>query len=119
MIVGDEYTRVLPNLALLLLGLFPFVFTQIGFVYSVVHQKPREYLQALSVAFAVFIILSVMLIPQYSAIGCSIAATVSRLVMALVLVASFRDEMVTCIKGTLAVVALAAFLRIQRWQSVG
>ena len=89
---GEEFSQVFPNAAVLLLALFPSVFVQIGFVYAVLYKSPGKFLWALIVSLAAFVALSLVLIPSYSAMGCSAATAVSYYLMAGLAIYPFRDK---------------------------
>ncbi|HEY3341959.1 MAG TPA: oligosaccharide flippase family protein, partial [Anaerolineae bacterium] len=69
-VLGQDYIATVPNGIWLLAGLFPMAITQLGFVFSVSYKKPWRYFLALCCSFAVFLIASLILIPQYGAVGC-------------------------------------------------
>ncbi len=110
LLVGNDYKDVFPNVVVLLLGLFPTILIQVGFVYSVVYKKPQRYLQALCAGFVTFLILSIILIPKYFSMGCSIATSASCFIIALVLLHYFSDELIPCLKGVFKVIAPGCFM---------
>jgi O-antigen/teichoic acid export membrane protein len=93
LLIGQEFSRVSPNAIMLLLAIFPAVFVQIGFVYALVYKKPARFLYALLVAYGVFTVVSLALVPRHLAFGCSVAIVLSYCIMAGLAIAPFRDRM--------------------------
>ena len=93
LVLGQDYIATVPNGMWLLAGLFPMAITQLGFVFSVSYKKPWRYFAALCCSFAVFLVASFLLIPQYGAVGCSIATFVSSIASAAVLYVSHQKRL--------------------------
>jgi O-antigen/teichoic acid export membrane protein len=93
LVLGQDYVATVPNGMWLLAGLFPMAITQLGFVFSVSYKKPWRYFVALCCSFVVFLGASFLLIPQYGAVGCSIATFVSSIVSAAVLYVSHQRRL--------------------------
>jgi O-antigen/teichoic acid export membrane protein len=110
LLIGQEYADVFPNTVVLLLGLFPSVFVQIGFVYAILYKTPGRYFRALIGSVAVFVVLAVALIPGYSAMGCSIATALSYYVMAVIAIWPFRERVGALLREGGVVVGLGAFV---------
>lgn len=109
-LIGRDFAEVTPNAVVLLLALFPAVFVQIAFVYALVYKQPRRFLAAQVVALVGFLAASVVLIPAYTSIGCSIAIVASYFLMALLAIFPFRDKAAALVKEGCLVVALGAVL---------
>lgn len=110
LLIGSDYAEVFPNVVVLLFGLFPMSLAQMGFVYSVVYKKPQRYFLALCLAIVTFLIFSLILIPKYLSLGCSIASCASCFSFAVVLIYIFRDKLLACLKDGLIAAALGCFI---------
>lgn len=97
LIIGSDYAEIFPNGVVLLLGIFPMIFVQLGVIFSVVYKKPKRYVLALFFAFLCFIISSIILIPKYASMGCSIAVLISCVVLAVVMFVYFREKLFPCL----------------------
>lgn len=109
-VIGDEYDAVYPIAVILLLSIFPFVITQIGYTLSIVYKRQLHYLIALLVSFSIFTIMSILLIPKLSAVGCAIASIISFSIMAVLIAFTFREKMMPSLITTLKVVLVGAML---------
>jgi len=105
-IIGSEYKDIFPNGIVLLLGIFPMIFAQLGILFSIVYKEPRRYFLALCFAFSAFLLGSILLIPRYASMGCSIATFISCVVLALVIYIYFRDKFHLCLMDGLKTIAL-------------
>ena len=97
LIIGSDYAEIFPNGVVLLLGIFPMIFVQLGVIFSVVYKKPKRYVLALFFAFSSFVISSIILIPKYASMGCSIAVLISCVVLAVVMLIYFREKLFPCL----------------------
>lgn len=104
-IIGSEYTEIFPKGVVLLSGIFPMSFAQLGVVFSVIYKEPGKYFQALCFAFSTFLFASVLLIPKYASMGCSIATFISCMVLALVIGVYFREKLIPCLSDYFKVIA--------------
>lgn len=91
-LIGPDYAPTIPNTMWLLAGLFPMAITQLGSVFSVAYKKPYRYLATLGISYAVFAMVSVLLIPVFQAMGCAIATLASSVTSATILYLSFKPQ---------------------------
>lgn len=106
MVIGPEYTAIFPNGVVLLLGIFPMIFAKLGLVFSVVYKEPRKNFVALCFAFAAFIVASILLIPGYASMGCSIATSISCVVLGGAMCVFFKEKIFPCLREGFKVIAL-------------
>jgi O-antigen/teichoic acid export membrane protein len=105
-VIGPEYSAAFPNAVLLLMGVFPAVIVEFGFLFAMVYKKPDKSLVTLSCGIVTFAILSFLLIPGQASKGCAIATLVSYSVMAIVSYAAFRRQLTACLPGVLKTMLL-------------
>jgi O-antigen/teichoic acid export membrane protein len=105
-IIGSEYRNIFPNGVVLLLGIFPMCLAQLGIVLATVYKQPIKYFQALCFAFFTFLVASILLIPQYASMGCSIATFISCMVLAVVMCFHFREKIVPYLADGVKTMAL-------------
>jgi O-antigen/teichoic acid export membrane protein len=96
-VIGSEYGSISYNSVMLLLGLFPMIIAQVGYVYAMIYKKPKPYLKSLIYALFSFGLLSILLIPKLASFGCSISIVVSCFVFALSLSLYFKNEIAPCV----------------------
>jgi O-antigen/teichoic acid export membrane protein len=105
-IIGSKYKEIFPNGVVLLSSIFPMNFAQLGVVFSIVYKEPGKYLRALCFAFSAFLVVSILLIPKYASMGCSIATFISCMVLAVVLFVYFREKLFPCVADGFKIIAL-------------
>jgi O-antigen/teichoic acid export membrane protein len=105
-VIGSKYRGIFPSGVILLLGMFPMIFAQLGFVFSVVYKEPRKYFQALCLAFVAFLVGSILFIPSYAYMGCAIATLISCIVLAVVICVYFREKLFPCLTYGFNAIAL-------------
>lgn len=105
-VIGSNYRGIFPNGVVLLSGMFPIIFAQLGFVFSVVYKEPEKYFQALCFAFVAFLVGSILFIPRYASMGCAIATLISCIVLAVVICVYFREKLFPCLAYGFKVIAL-------------
>lgn len=106
LIIGSEYQNALPNAIIGILCIVPASIVQLCYVYAMIYKKPGVYLKAIIGGVVSFFIVSIVLIPTYKSVGCSIATFISSLVMALVSSVYFRKEVINCLGNGLKVLML-------------
>jgi O-antigen/teichoic acid export membrane protein len=106
LIIGSEYRDIFSNGVVLLLGVFPMIFAQLGSVFAIVYKEPLKYFRALCFAFLTFLGSSALLIPRYASLGCAMATCMSCVVLAVVMCAYFREKLFPCLTDGFKVIAL-------------
>jgi O-antigen/teichoic acid export membrane protein len=107
-LIGREYSAIYPNAAVLLMGIFPMIVVQLGYVFCVVYKEARIYLYALACAVIALVTAAFVLIPSLASMGASLATVFSTVVAAFVLGATFWPRMAPCLREGAQVVALGA-----------
>jgi O-antigen/teichoic acid export membrane protein len=79
---------------------------QLGYVFSVVYKEPMKYFKALSLAFAVFFVAAMVLIPFYTSMGCALATFISCTVLSITVCVMFKEKLLPCLAGALKVTAV-------------
>ncbi|MHB1131399.1 MAG: oligosaccharide flippase family protein [Chloroflexota bacterium] len=87
LLLGPGFEGVYRNGSVLLLGTFPMIVAQLGYLFTILGRTPRRYLGALALALLAFLVFAAVLIPPLGALGCSIALVLSCLLLALVVFA--------------------------------
>jgi O-antigen/teichoic acid export membrane protein len=95
--IGPEFHDIFANTTIILLGIFPLNFAQLGYTYSVVYKQPKKYLLSLCLALSVFLCFSFLLVPRYQSLGCIIAMLCSCIGFALSMFCSFKEKMLPCV----------------------
>lgn len=96
--IGEEYVDVNNIAIMIMISIFPFVVTQMGYVHSVLYKRPKDYFIYLAVAVTVFTVLSVLLVPHYSAMGCAVANFIAYTVLGFLVLYKYSERMEGCIK---------------------
>lgn len=91
LIFGIEYQKVFTNVVILFFGLFVNLISQIGMVYSIIYKEAKNYFIANVVSLIIYLLASLILIPHYASIGASIAATLSSLILGIILYFKFNS----------------------------
>jgi O-antigen/teichoic acid export membrane protein len=105
-VIGREYSAIYPNAAVLLLGIFPMIVVQLGYVFCVVYKEARMNLYALLGALIAFVPAAIVLVPPLASMGASLAMFLSTVVAAVVLSATFWPRMAPCLREGAQVVSL-------------
>ena len=108
LVIGDEYAGVAPIAVVLIASMFPFVLSQTGYVHSMLYERSRVYFVYLAIAVLVFVVLSVFLVPRFSAMGCAIASFVAYTLLSALTARSFSDSMDGCFADMLKVLLTGA-----------
>lgn len=109
-IFGDEYIKVYDNLVILLIGLFAYLISLIGIVYSIIYKQPKKYLIAIIISFITYLMVSLLLIPEYASIGSSTAILFSTLTLAILFYLQFNHQFKALLNPFLKVVLLGLIL---------
>jgi O-antigen/teichoic acid export membrane protein len=110
-VIGSKYKDIFTNSIIQLLGVFPMIIVQLGYVFSIVHKTPYKYLKSMICALVSFIFFSILLIPKYASLGCSVSMFISCIVMAAFLCLYFKNEMNPCLVA-LFKIAIPSFVLI-------
>jgi len=105
-LIGREYSAIYPNAAVLLLGIFPMIVVQLGYVFCVVYKEAWKYLYALVCALTAFVPAAFVLVPRLASMGASLAMFLSTVVAAFVLGLAFWPRMATSLREGAQVVIL-------------
>jgi O-antigen/teichoic acid export membrane protein len=106
LIIGRDYVGIFPNGVVLLLGLFPMIFAQLGLALSMAYKEPGKYLKALIYTFLTFVLVAILLVPKYASMGASVATLASCLVFATVMCLGFKDKLLPCLAEGIKVIGL-------------
>jgi O-antigen/teichoic acid export membrane protein len=115
LVIGRDYIGIYSNGVILLSGLFPMTFVQLGVALSVAYKEPTKYLKALVCAFLTFLLVSIFLVKRFASTGAALATLASCLVLAGVMCYHFKERLLTPLVEGLKVIAPGAiFLAIAR-----
>lgn len=106
-IIGAAYRDIFPNGVVLLLGLYPMSVVHLGQVFSVVYKKPGKYFQALCLGIVTFSVISILLVPKYSSMGCAIGSVSSCVAVTIFMAISFGWKLVSCLTDGLKTIGLS------------
>nr|MDQ3828155.1 hypothetical protein [Candidatus Tectomicrobia bacterium] len=106
LIFGSTYAGVFENALVLIFGIFPMAIAQLGYTLSVISKEPRKYFYCILSAFTIFMLSSIMLVPRYNALGCSMAMSFSYMVMAALACLFFKQNIWLCLPNYILSIAL-------------
>lgn len=113
LIFGSKYDGIFYNALALISGIFPMAIAQLGYTLSVICKEPRKYFYCILLAFTVFMLTSILLVPKYRALGCSMAMSISYMVMAVMACALFKERIWLCLpRYILSIVLGVIFLPV-------
>jgi O-antigen/teichoic acid export membrane protein len=98
-LLGPGFERVAPNGSVLLLGLPFLLVAQMGFAFSVVDGRPSRYLTSLAAAVVALLAAASWAVPRWGGLGCAAAYAASSGVLAGVMTAAFRRELLPRLRG--------------------
>jgi O-antigen/teichoic acid export membrane protein len=110
LIFGRKYDGVFENTLVLIFGLFPMAIAQLGYTLSVISKEPQKYFYCIMSSFVIFMFSSLLLIPKYKALGCSMAMSISYTVMAVASCVFFKKKIWLCLPGYILSIALGVIV---------
>jgi O-antigen/teichoic acid export membrane protein len=106
LVFGRKYDGVFENTFVLIFGIFPMAIAQLGYTLSVISKEPYKYFFCILLAFAIFMLSAILLIPKYKALGCSIAMSISYTMMAIMACFLFKKKIWLCLPRYILSIAL-------------
>jgi O-antigen/teichoic acid export membrane protein len=104
--IGKQYADVNNIAIVMMFSIFPFVVTQMGYVFSVLQKKPKDYFLYLAISVTVFTVFSLILVPNYAAMGCAISNFIAYTILGIMVLYKYRESMRGCIKDMAGVMLI-------------
>jgi O-antigen/teichoic acid export membrane protein len=105
-LIGRQYSSIYPNALVLLMGTFPMIVVQLGYVFCIIYKKARQYLFAVACALLAFVASAFVLVPPLASLGASLAMLLSTGVAAFALGVIFWRQVKPCLQEGLQVALL-------------
>ncbi len=102
--IGREFSAIYPNAVILMMGIFPMIVVQLGYVFCVVYNEAWKYLCALVCALITFVPATLVLVPHLASMGASLAMLMSTVVAAFVLGVAYWPRMAPSLRDGAQVV---------------